>query len=938
MAEPTRNPNDPKPAETEPQLPGEPYSYLSAAHPQFIEYLLAKYRQDPYSVDAGWRHFFEGYALGQAEPAAEIPPAAAAPVAAPAPATGPEPRVEPREFRVINLIQGYRSRGHLFTRTNPVRVRRQYRPTLDLENFGLSEADLDTVFQAGTEIGIGPAPLRDIVAHLKDTYCRAIGAEYAYIRSPEKVRWLQQRMESTRNKPAFDLEYKRHLLWKLSQAVVFENFLHSKFVGQKRFALSGGETLVPGLDALVEHGARRGVREFVLGMAHRGRLNVLANLMGKPARDIFEEFEGKYFEDEDFTGDVKYHLGYSSEVTTRLGQKVKLELVPNPSHLETVDPVAEGVARARIDQEFGGDARHLVPVLIHGDAAIAAQGVVYEVIQMSLLDGYRTGGTIHLVVNNQLGFTTNYLDGRSSTYCTDVAKVTLSPVFHVNADNVEAVVLAIQMALDYRQEFGTDVFIDLLGYRRYGHNESDEPRFTQPKLYKVIARHPDPRNIYHRKLRDNGFIGAEAAAEMEAEIRASLQQDLDLARGGEEPHCHYQLACDRRNRPAGLTYTGSPPTGVERERLLALGRKVFQIPSAIGVFDKIRKIYDGWARSLLDKGECDWAMGEHLAYASLLTDGVPVRVSGQDCERGTFSHRHAVLRIEDSEEEYVPLDRLEPGQARFEIHNSLLSEYAVLGFEYGFASVRTDGLTVWEAQFGDFANGAQIIIDQYLAAAETKWNRLNGLVLYLPHGSEGQGPEHSSARPERFLQLCAGNNMVLANVTTPANLFHLLRRHMSYPARVPLVLFTPKSLLRHPQCVSPLADFTGGGFQPVVDDAGADPAIVKRVLLCSGKLFYPLRQKQQAEGRANTAVVRLEQLYPVAADALKALASRYRAANEWIWVQEEPENMGAAWFLQRKLDFLPLRLVARRESSAPATGFHEIHQIEQDEILRKAFS
>jgi 2-oxoglutarate dehydrogenase E1 component len=869
-----------------------------------------------------------------ATPAA--PPGAAP--AAPAPATAPEPGIEPKEFRVINLIQGYRSRGHLFTRTNPVRIRRKYSPTLALENFGLSEADLDTVFQAGTEIGIGPAPLRRIVEHLKDTYCRAIGAEFMYIRAPEKVRWLQQRMESTRNRPDFDLATKRHLLWKLSQAVVFENFLHSKFVGQKRFALSGGETLVPGLDALFEHGAAQGVGEFVLGMSHRGRLNVLANLMGKPYQDIFEEFEGKYFEDEDFTGDVKYHLGYVSTVTTRFGHPVKLNLAPNPSHLEAADPVVEGMARAKIDQDYGGDLKKLVPVLIHGDAAVAAQGVVYEVIQMSLLDGYRTGGTIHLVVNNQLGFTTNYLDGRSSTYCTDVAKVTLSPVFHVNADNVEAVALAIRMALDFRQTFGTDVFIDLLGYRRYGHNESDEPRFTQPKLYKTIARHPDPRKIYHRKLRDNGFIEPEAADEMEAAIRSTLQEELTKARTATEPHCHRQLACDRRDRPASLDFTDSPPTGVAHERLLALGRKVFQIPSEVGVFDKIRKIYDGWLSALVEKGECDWAMGEHLAYATLLTDGVPVRLSGQDCERGTFSHRHAILTVEDGTEEYAPLNHLQPGQARFEVYNSLLSEYAVLGFEYGFAFVRPQALTIWEAQFGDFANGAQIIIDQYIAAAETKWSRLNGLVLYLPHGSEGQGPEHSSARPERFLQLCAANNMVLANVTTPANLFHLLRRHMSYPVRVPLVLFTPKSLLRHPRCVSPLADFMTGGFQPVLDDTDADPQAVTRVLLCSGKIYYQLRQKQEVDGRTDVAVVRMEQLYPVAAGTLRELAARYAKATDWLWVQEEPENMGAAWFLQRKLDFLPLRLVARRESSAPATGFHEIHEIEQEEILRKAFA
>lgn len=907
------------------------YSFLFSAHPEFVDALYREWSADPARVDASWRHFFSGFDLGlrQAAPAPAAADAAARPADRPA-------AFDPAEFRVVNLIHGYRTRGHLFTRTNPVRTRRTYSPTLDIANFGLTPEDLDKTFQAGAEIGLGPATLREIVAHLEETYCAAIGVEFMFIRHPERVRWLLHRIESTRNRPRFSPEAKRRILERLTRAVVFENFLHSRFTGQKRFALSGNETLIPALEALIAAGARSGVADVVIGMPHRGRLNVLANIMDKPAHDIFEEFEGKRYGDDIFAGDVKYHLGYTRQVTTADGRPVRVELAYNPSHLEAVNPVVEGITRARLDAEHGGDLSRVLPVLIHGDAAVAAQGVVYEVIQMSLLDGYCTGGTIHLVANNQLGFTTNYLDGRSSTYCTDVAKVTLSPVFHVNADDVEAVVLATELALDYRQTFHTDVFIDLLGYRRYGHNESDEPRFTQPKLYKIIAKHPDPRQIYQIRLAKRGEIAAGEAEAMEQAYRAELEAQFAEARAGQLPHCHLRGACDRRRRPADFNFVDSPVTAVSADRLLDVGRKVFTVPADRAIFDKIRRIYDGWLKQLTEEHRGDWAMGETLAYATLLAEGIPIRLSGQDVERGTFSHRHAVLHLEDTEEEYVPLNAIGPGQGRFEAFNSLLSEYGVLGFEYGYAGARPQALVIWEAQFGDFANTAQVIIDQYLAAAEAKWNRLNGLVLFLPHGLEGQGPEHSSARLERFLGLCAHNNMVIANCTTPASLFHLLRRHMKFPARVPLVVFTPKSLLRHPRCVSPLDAFTAGGFEPVLDDETVDPARVRRVLLCSGKIHYDLLQRREADGRDDTALVRMEQLYPVAEAALGRLRDKYAGAG-WRWVQEEPENMGAACFVRRKYPIPSLQVIARRESGSPATGFHEIHQLEQRELLDQAF-
>ncbi|MBP7866724.1 MAG: 2-oxoglutarate dehydrogenase E1 component [Acidobacteria bacterium] len=909
------------------------YDWLLTSDPGTLDALFRRFVSDPASVDPGLRHFFEGFQLGCVEGGAGV-----------AGEAGFDPagvEHERKEFQVLALIHEYRTRGHLFTPTNPVRTRRCYTPDLNKTRFGLDEADLDHVFHAGREVGLGPATLRDILSLMEETYCTAIGAEYMFVRVPERVRWLRERMESTRNRPAFTIDRKRAILDSLSRAVVFENFLHAKFPGQKRFSVSGGESLIPALEALVSHGAQVGVREIVASMAHRGRINVLANVFGKPWRDLFEEFEGCSWEDEIYAGDVKYHLGWHGSVSPEPGREIILNLVPNPSHLEAGGTVAQGFARARIEHFHGGDASRALPVIVHGDAALSAQGVVYELVQMAGLEAHRTGGTLHLAVNNQIGFTTPYLEGRTSTYCTDVAKVTLSPVFHVNADDVEAVVLAVEMALEYRQAFQSDVFIDLLGYRRYGHNESDEPRFTQPKLYRAIAEHPDPMTLYRRKLAAEGIVTEHESLALERGLTERLAAELKAAREESAPHCHYMNFCDRRRRPSDLDLVSSPPTGVPEENLSAAARAAFHIPESVAAFGKIRKIYDGHLENFFNRKRVDWAMAELLALGTLALDGVPVRLCGQDSERGTFSHRHAVVTDEVTEAKHAPLQHLAPGQAPVSVYNSLLSEYAALGFEYGYARGCPNGLTLWEAQFGDFANGAQIVVDQYLAAAEAKWNELNGVVLLLPHGYEGQGPEHSSARIERFLQLCTGGNLVVAQPSTPASYFHLLRRHARWPVRPPLVVFTPKSLLRRPECADTPADLAGGVFHPLLDDGEADPAAIRQVLLCSGRIYYDLAARRRERGALDTALVRLEQLHPLT-PALGDLPGRYPAAVRWAWVQDEPENMGPALFLRLKLPglapaFAGIEVVARRESGAPATGFHDIHDREQRQILEKAF-
>ena len=912
----------------------EQFSFLNAVHSEYISELYEQYQKFPDSVEPSWRAFFQGFDFGSTsynghslteqssqQVVTEIPE-----------------KVQ-KEFKVINLIDGYRTRGHLFTKTNPVRERRQYTPTLDLENFGLSEKDLDETFDAGHILGIGGSTtLRKIIEHLKNMYCDSIGVEYMYIRDPEKNKWIQNWLNANLNHPQLKVEEKERILLKLNEAVAFENFLHTKFVGQKRFSLEGNETLIPALDAVINRAAEAGVEEVVLGMAHRGRLNVLANIFNKSYSQIFSEFEGKEFVEDLFSGDVKYHLGSTTEVNCSSGKKLKMNLAPNPSHLETVDAIVEGIARAKVDNDYAGDYNKILPILIHGDAAVAGQGIVYEVVQMMTLDGYKTGGTIHIVVNNQVGFTTNYLDGRSSIYCTDVAKVTLSPVLHVNADDAEAVVHALHFAADYRMRFGEDVFIDLLGYRKYGHNEGDEPRFTQPQLYSIIAKHPNPREIYKQHLVKEGVIGDEILAEKEKEFKQLLDENFDAAKEIQKNTLDPFMPDEWEGFEIAneIEMLKTVDTQYPLEKLNQIAETITTIPEGNKFIKKIQRLLDQRKQMVADN-KLDWAMGELLAYGSILNDENDVRLSGEDVERGTFSHRHAVLKTEDSEEEVILLNQLAEKQGKFTAYNSLLSEYAVLGFDYGFAMAAPGTLTLWEAQFGDFANGAQIVIDQYLSAAEDKWKIQNGLVLLLPHGYEGQGAEHSSARMERFLQLCAQGNMFVANCTTPANFFHLLRRQIKAKYRKPLVVFTPKSLLRHPQVISTMDELANGEFQPLIDDAKAEASKVEKVVFCQGKFYYDLLKKKEELNAENVALVRLEQLYPLDKEKINSVLDKYSSKKQIIWAQEEPENMGAWTYILRKLRDIPFEIISPRESASPAPGSHHTFDARHNNTINKVF-
>ena len=899
------------------------FSFLNSIDIDYIDELHQRYLVDKRLVEPSWRSFFDGYEFSKFnyQEVDEIPTNVL------------------KEFRVINLINAYRSRGHLFTKTNPVRDRRKYHPTLEIKNFGLDQEDLLTVFQASEQVGLEPCSLNDIIIHLEATYCESIGIEYQYIRHPERVEWIRRNIE-LKNRPQFSKDQKKHILHKLNQATVFEQFLQKKFVGQKRFSIEGAESLIPALDVLIENGSNLGLKEFVVGMAHRGRLNVLANIFNKTYDKIFSEFEGKEYDEEVlFDGDVKYHLGITSEVVTDSGNNVKITLSPNPSHLEAVDPVVEGITRSKIDHELGGDEKKILPILIHGDAAIAGQGVVYEVVQMAQLKGYRTGGSLHIVINNQVGFTTNYLDARSSTYCTDIAKSTLCPVFHVNGDDIEAVVQTLDIALRYRQEYSRDVFVDLLCYRKYGHNEGDEPKFTQPKLYKIIANHPNPREIYLKKLVDENVVSIEEGNQMEKEFDDMLQERLDDAKQIEKAKITNFLEevwSDFRKSKRN-DFENSPPTGVEKSKLLLLAKKMNSLPAGKKYFRKIVKLFDDRLK-MIESDKLDWAMGELLAYATLLDEGKSIRISGQDVERGTFSHRHAIVKTEDDEEEIVPLNLLNDHQGKFEIYNSLLSEYAVLGFDYGYAFNTPNGLTIWEAQFGDFFNGAQIIIDQFLSAAEDKWGTPNGLVMLLPHGYEGMGSEHSSARIERFLQLCAEENFQVANCTNPANYFHLLRRQIARPFRKPLVVFTPKKLLRYHRAVSSIQEMSTGSFQEVIDDSLAIPSKINQVVLCSGKFYYDLVEHYETLDKGNIAFVRLEQLYPFPETQLKSIFSKYGKDCKYVWAQEEPLNMGPWSYILRKWEYSKIVCFSREESGSPASGSPKVFERRQQEIINKVMS
>lgn len=909
------------------------YSFIANAHPNYIENLYERYRINPEEIDPSWSAFFKGYEYGSetnGKPAES-------------------PNLSTKEFQVLSMIIGFRNRGHLLSTTNPIKARRDRRPNLSIEDFGLSEADMDTRFLAGKETGRPNAMLREIISHLRQVYCGNIGFEFHHIQDREKRRWIREKIEKHHPDTTFDipLEKKRRILEKLNGAEVFEKFLHTKYVGQKRFSIEGGETAIPALDAIINRGVEGRVEEVVIGMAHRGRLNVLANILGKTYDQIFNEFEGNVVPDLSFgDGDVKYHLGYSSQVMTPSGKSVYLKLTPNPSHLEAVDPVVQGYSRAKADILYESEYDRILPILIHGDAAVAGQGVVYETVQMSGLNGYSCGGTIHLVINNQIGFTTDFDDARTSTYCTGVANVVQAPVFHVNGDDPEAVLFAAEFAIEYRQEFNSDVFIDMVCYRKHGHNEGDDPQFTNPDLYDLIKYHPTPREIYSKKLADRGDVDKKIADDLEKEFWNQLQERLELVKQKSLTYTYQEPEQSWRQLNKTTTaadFEKSPETGVDLEMLNKILNHLITTPSTFSPLAKAKRLLKN-TTDQIKADSLDWALGELLAYGTLLTEGHDIRMSGQDVKRGTFSHRHAIFRDSNTYEEYRRLDHIAEGQGKFRIFNSLLSEFGVLGFEYGYSLATPHTLVIWEAQFGDFANGAQTIFDQFISAGQTKWQRMSGLVMLLPHGYEGQGPEHSSARMERYLQSCAECNVVVANVTTPANFFHLLRRQLAWPFRKPLVVMSPKSLLRHPECRSALADFgPGKAFQEVIDDdaiGAKGNKKVQRIVFCSGKLYFELLEKKKIQKINHVALVRIEQLYPFPQKSIQPILEKFKQA-ECYWVQEEPKNMGAWRFIRDAFEDnfdIRLNFIGRKSSASPATGFKKVHDKQQEDIVTQALN
>lgn len=902
------------------------YSYIANAHGSYIEELYRAYQEDVNSVDSSWQKFFEGFEFSQSYEGSNGQ-------------AGTEILVSNKETKVRDLIQAFRTRGHLKSDTNPVRARRKHDARIDMEDFGFSKEDLETEYEIGTEVGLGKAKLKDIVDVLKAMYLGPIGFEFMHIRDPKIIDWFKDKVEKHRGNYTPDQTTRQQILKKLNEAVVFENFLHTKFLGQKRFSLEGGENTIPALDMIISKAAELGVKETVIGMAHRGRLNVLTNILGKTYEQVFSEFEGNA--EVDLTmgdGDVKYHLGYSSYIKTPSGKEIYVKLTPNPSHLEAVNPVVLGYARAQSDDEYDGDLSATMPILIHGDAAVAGQGIVYETTQMSLLEGYTTGGTIHIVINNQVGFTTDYDDARSSIYCTDLAKIVDAPILHVNGDDPEAVVFAARLAVEYRQAFGKDFFIDLLCYRRHGHNESDEPKFTQPKLYNIIAKHPNPREIYVKKLQERADSDANLAEKLDKEFRAQLQDRLNEVKQKPLPYKPQKIEeeWEQLRRSKKGDFDQSPETGVSADMVEKVGKALTTLPENFKPLKQIERLIKDRKKNFFEEKTLNWADAELLAYGSLLAEGKIVRMSGQDVKRGTFSHRHSYVFDANTNEPYCNINHIQEGQQPFRIYNSLLSEFGVLGFEYGYAMATPNALVIWEAQFGDFANGAQVMIDQFISSAESKWHRMNGLVMLLPHGYEGQGPEHSNARPERFLQLAAEDNIIVANMTTPANIFHLLRRQVSWEFRKPCVVFSPKSLLRHPKVVSPVEDFTKGTFTEVYGDDYATAKSVKKVLLCTGKVYYDLLEEQQKSKRKDVAIIRLEQLHPFPKKQLDAQLKKYKDA-KLVWVQEEPLNMGYWTYMMRVAGDYNMEVIARKASASPATGYAKVHKEDQDKLVKQAF-
>jgi len=910
-----------------------------------VEEIRQRWEVDPTSVHPSWAELFSRDEVAGESSLDSLEPAARG--------VGDEdisPRLAEKHARVLRLIHSYRARGHRVAATDPLGAHPRYFPELDPAHYGFGNADLDRSFIAGDLPGGNVQTLRGILERLRATYCRSVGAEFTHVQNPGRKRWLQSRLEETENTSPVSTEDRLRILEKVAAAELFERFIHIKFLGQKRFSLEGAEALIPMLDLLVEDAPSHGVTQFVYGMAHRGRLNVLSNIMGRSLEALFSEFEDTPLLDTPFgSGDVKYHKGFTADRRTRSGEMVHLSLTSNPSHLEAVNPVVEGRCRAKQTRAGDAEGRTIVPLLIHGDAAFSGQGVVAETLNLCHLAGYSTGGTVHVVVNNQIGFTANPAETRSTLYCTDVAKMIQAPIFHVNGDDVEAVIHCTRLAMAYRQRFGEDVVIDLVCYRRHGHNEGDEPSYTQPLLYERIRNLEPLRKIYTRRLLELGLLQQEDVDRIESDLNDQLQRALQMIKTrppelGEAYELHGPWTGFSRTPPPEPVETGVP-----MDRLAVVAEGLGHVPRGFEVHPKLAPLLERRRKVIAENGPVDWGLAEALAMGSLLVEGNPVRLSGQDSSRGTFSHRHAFLVDQTTAEEYAPLDHLTPDQARFEVYDSLLSEAAVLGFEYGYSLADPTTLVLWEAQFGDFANGAQVIIDQFIATAHVKWSRMSGLVMLLPHGYEGQGPEHSSARVERYLQLCAEDNMQVTNCTTPAQYFHLLRRQIRRSYRAPLVVFTPKSLLRSPRAISSAEELSRGHFQMVLPDPEAErePEAVKRILLCSGKVYYDLLERVEArakEGlRRNVAVVRVEQLYPWPHAVLSDQIQGYPNARTVFWVQEEPANMGAWTFVRERIQDLlgprqKLGYAGRRESASTAVGSMRVHRQQQKDLVDAAFA
>jgi 2-oxoglutarate dehydrogenase E1 component len=885
----------------------------------FIESQYRRWEENPASVSDDWKLFFKGFEFASPGNAAISRPDTAS---RPSFAVGVE-----------QLVFGYRSMGHILSCMDPLQACPMDHPLLSLERFGLTATDLDREVFETSFSGGATGKLKDILALLKETYCRSIGVEYMHLQDPEERQWLQERMEPIHNGPQFRNGEKRAILKRLYQAALFEAYLNKKYMGVTRFSLEGGDAVVPLLDALVRQAVAKGCREVILGMAHRGRLNVQSHILGKSYEEIFREFESCYDPGQLMgSGDVKYHNGYLADILMESGERVRMFLVNNPSHLEAVNPVVQGVARARQDLA-DRDPNRVVPVLIHGDAAFAGQGVVAETLNMSQLEGYKTGGTVHIIINNQIGYTTLPEDARSTRYSTDVAKMLMVPIFHVHGENPEAAVHIAKLAVDYRYRFGKDVVVDVICYRRYGHNEGDEPYFTQPLMYDRIKERPSLHILYGGKLLEEHVVAESHLEDLKNEIQTSLEQAYADVHGTDclFPEADYFPEWDH----VQSTYAfEGVETGVQKKKLLETALKLSGVPKGFSLNSKLKRLLDKRLSAVESGKGIDWSNAETLAFATLLQEGYPIRLSGQDVGRGTFSQRHSVLVDAGSEEPYIPLNHLDSNQATFMVYNSLLAEFGVLGFEYGYSITQPDTLVIWEAQFGDFANNAQTVIDLFIAGGQSKWQRLSGLTLLLPHGWEGLGPEHSSARLERFLQLCAEDNMQVCNLTTPGQYFHLLRRQVREAYRKPLVLMTPKSLLRHPLAVSGLEELVSGRFQPVLDDPEPYKG-AQEMVFCSGKIYYQLLSRRNELKRSNKAIIRLEQFYPFPEAQLEMVLNKYKHVQSWTWVQEEPENMGGWNYVRHRMANLvgsPLKYVGRKASSTPATGFPAIYKQQQERI------